>query len=326
LTCVTNGYELDHFIELISAHDFDFLQVTVDGIGDTHDQRRHLAGGRGSYSRIMQNIDLALKHDISIHLRINVNRENLQSAMELPAEFRRRGFTNHPQFVYYFKATTACFEEDPANAITDEQLFESLFAAGECTKTDVRCSRVYSDMASRVKRALQKESYPPLSPAHCGAESNMLVVDPEGMLYTCWDVVAMEECAVGFTDVESGRFLFNFEYPKWRTRTVDALEDCVACPMLMNCGGGCAIESQNTYGDKKRGFCGSVREAYRRVAPTICEKSFEEHAKRELSLSLFDLFATLSEAQRQTLLTTTSPAEAHGILKEKLTRSTRFFG
>jgi uncharacterized protein len=326
LICVTNGYELDRFIDLISEHHFDFLQVTVDGVGPTHDERRYLAGGQGSYERIMENIELALKRDITIHLRINVNRENLQSAMELPAEFRRRGFTDHPHFAYYFKATTACFEENPANAISDEALFEELFAIGECSESDVSVSRVYQDMAVRVMRALKKDSYPALSPAHCGAESNMLVVDPDGTLYACWDVVAMEEYAVGFTDVESGRFLLNFDFPKWRTRTVDAMEDCVACPLLMNCGGGCAIESQNTYGDKTRGFCGSVKEAYRRVAPTICQRSYEEQGQRELSLSLFDLFAALDEQERQILLTTTSQKEAQRILKEKLTKSSRFFG
>jgi uncharacterized protein len=326
LVCVSNGYELDRFIDLLSAYHFEFLQVTVDGVGSTHDERRYLAGGQGSYERIMDNIELALKNDITIHLRINVNRENLQSAMELPEEFRRRGFTDYPHFAHYFKATTACFEEDPANAISDEQLFEALFAAGECSETNVSCSRVYQDMATRVARALKKDSYPPLSPANCGAESSMLVVDPDGMLYTCWDVVAMEEYSVGFTDVKAGRFLLNFDYPKWRTRTADMMEDCVACPMLMNCGGGCAIESQNTYGDMTRGFCGSVREAYQRVAPLICQKNHEVQGQKELSLSLFDLFLTLSEAERQILLTTTDQKEAHALLKDRLTRSSRFFG
>jgi uncharacterized protein len=326
LICVTNGYELEKFIDLIRAHRFDFLQITVDGIGSVHDERRHLAGGRGSYARIMENIRMALENDIPINLRINVNRENMESAMALPEEFRRLGFTEHPHFAYYFKATTACFEEDPENAITDEELFEALFAAGECTETDVRHSRVYSDMASRVARALKRDAYPALSPAHCGAESDMLVADPDGVLYTCWDVVSMEEYAVGFTDTESGRFLFNFDFPKWRTRTVDLMEDCVACPLLMNCGGGCAIESQNTYGDKNRGFCGSVKEAYGRVAPVICQRDYETHGRQELSLSLFDLFSALSAQERETLLTTTSQTEAYAILSDKLTRSSRFFG
>ncbi len=324
LICVTNGYELDKFIDLISEHDFDFLQITVDGVGEVHDCRRYLAGGQGSYDRIMDNISLALKNDISIHLRINVNRGNLESAMALPAEFRARGFTDNPKFLYYFKATTACFEDDPENAVTDKTLFEALCAAGE--NDSVGHCRVYTDMSNRVVRAIKGDSYPPLSPAHCGAESNMLVVDPDGLLYACWDVVSMEEYAVGFTDEEHGRFLFNFDFPKWRTRTVDRMPECAACPMLMLCGGGCAVESENTYGDRMRGFCGSVREAYAYVAPRVCEKVFSREGRREMSLSLYELFDNISEDERNVLLNTTSQREAYDILKSKLTRAARIFG
>lgn len=329
LICVTNGYELDKFIDIIAAHKFDFLQITVDGVGPVHDARRYLAGGRGSYEKIMSNISLALERDIPIHLRINVNRANLTSAMELPNEFRMRGFTDNAHFSYYFKATTACFEDEPQNAVTDEELFNALSACNECSEApnfDVRHSRVYNDMASRVMRALKLDSYPALSPAHCGAESNMLVVDPEGVLYTCWDVVSMEEYAVGYTDIDAGRFLFNFDFPKWRTRTVDQMKDCFGCPMLMNCGGGCAIESQNTYGDMSRGFCGSVREAYNYVAPRICTRQYQKTGREELSFSLYELFTSIDETQRQILLTTVSQREAYEILTKKLAKSSRLFG
>lgn len=326
LIAVTNGYELDAFLQLVQENRFSFLQITVDGPEAVHDSRRYLAGGQGSYRRIMENIEKALALDISIHLRINVNRANLDSALKLPAIFESRGFLKSPHFHYYFKATTGCFEEDPGNILSDHELFEALCREGICSETEVWASRVYQDMAVRVRRAMKKEAYPPLSPAHCGAPSDMIVVDPEGTLYTCWDLVSQEEHAVGFTDVESGRFCFNFSLAKWRTRTVEHMTPCAQCPMLMLCGGGCAVESEAEYGDRLHGSCGSVREAFAFVAPRVCEKAFAQKGERSLSLSLYSLFDGLPPREREMLLTTTQQREAFDLLKRRLPESERYFG
>lgn len=326
LMCVTNGYELDRYLDLLKDHPFLFLQVTVDGVGKIHDARRYLAGGQGTYGRIMDNIGLALENGINIHARVNVNRANLDSAMALPEAFRARGFTEHKEFRYYFKATTACFEENPDNAITEEELFRALREHGICTETDVTHSRIYNEMASRVFKAMKRESYPAFSPAHCGAESGMLVVDPEGTLYPCWDLVSMEEHAIGITDVETGRFLFNFDLSKWRTRTVDNMPECRICPYLMFCGGGCAAESLFGCGDLKKGVCGGVPKAFDYTAPRISERMFEENGALSQTLSLYPLFRDLPVKTRQTLMTTTDQEEAMRIMKERLTESTAFFG
>lgn len=326
LSCITNGYELDEFLDMICAHNFTHIQITVDGVGEVHDKRRYLAGGQGSYARIMDNIALALERDAKISVRVNVNRANLDSAMELPEEFRKRGFLDKPHFRYYFKATSEYFEDDPANAITDAELFETLYRCGVCTDTEISPSGVYANIADGVAKALTMEHYPNLSPAYCGAEASMLVVDPAGTLYPCWDMVSIEEQAVGFTDVERGRFLFNFALPKWRGRTVDRMPDCVECPHLMSCGGGCAAESQNTYGDRMRGFCDSHKEGFALVAPRVCELEYEKNGENSLSRSLYDLFAAITEEERGTLLRTTSQKEAFDILKARLPEGVCAFG
>ena len=326
LVCVTNGYELDRYLDLLKDHPFLFLQVTVDGVGETHDARRYLAGGRGTYDRIMDNIGLALENGIPIHVRINVNRTNLDSAMALPEAFARRGFTAYDAFRYSFKATTPCFENHPENAITEEELFRVLWAHGICTETDVSHSRIYNEMAGRIARAMKRESYPAFSPAFCGAESSMLVVDPEGIIYPCWDLVSLEEHAIGFTDEEAGRFRFSFDFSKWRTRTVDNMPKCRRCPYLMYCGGGCAAESLLGLGDLREGACGSAPQAFDFAAPRISESMFEKDGVLSQTLSLFPLFRGLTAAERQTLLTTTDQKTAMAMLKARLTESTAFFG
>lgn len=325
LACVTNGYDLDAFLDFIPKEETDFLQITVDGPAPVHDSRRFPPGGRGSFEKIMENIGAALKQDIPVNIRTNVNRKNLKDAPALMEEYRKRGFDRYPHFNYYFKATLGCFEDDSEDAVSDEEVFHEILRQGLSREEAVRVCRVHSAVALFAAGAFSEDAYPVMKPSFCGAHSDMLVVDPGGDLYACWDVVADETQTVGFLDPGSGRFLYNFAYPKWRTRTVDNMPDCAGCPLLMQCGGGCAIESEGSYGDRFRGFCGSIREAFSDVMPYACEAQYEKTGKLSLSHSFYDLFGTVTEEERKILLKSTDSGEVWRLMKAHMNRAEKIF-
>ena len=325
LVAVTNGYELNHFIELFPRDLTDFLQITVDGPAPVHDSRRFLVGGKGSFERIMENIRLAVDAGITVNVRTNVNRSNLRQAIELIGEYRRRGLLDDPHFHFYYKATLGCYEDDPENAITDEDVYHSLLESGLDARKAISLSRIHMGMAEFAIKAFEKEAYPQLKPSFCGAHSDMLVVDPDGVLYACWDMVSMEEHSVGFLDVDSARFMYNFNLPRWRTRTADNMEKCRQCPLIMLCGGGCAVESEAMYGDRNVGYCGSMKEAFADVAPLLCGGKYGETGEKSLSLSFYELFDNLTEEERQILLTTTNSEQAWEIAKARMTSGRKIF-
>ena len=322
---VTNGYDLDHFLDLFSPEWIDFLQITVDGPAPVHDSRRFLAGGQGTFERIMANIRLALDKEIPIQVRTNVNRANLREAIGLREEYRSRGFLNHPYFHFYYKATLGCFEDDPANAITDEEIYQALRDSGVEEKEAISLCRVHLAMSQWAATAFSGKTYPQLRPAFCGAHSDMLVVDPDGTLYACWDMVSMEEHAIGFLDQDRGRFLYNFNLPKWRNRTVDNMADCRDCPVQMLCGGGCAVEAEGEHGDRNRGYCGSMKEAFRDVIPLCCEEQYRKTGEKSLSLSFYDLIQGLTEEERGLLLSGSDSEKAWEIAKKYLTGADKIF-
>ena len=47
LSAITNGYDLEHYIDLLKEYEFRNLQITVDGVGSTNDRRRLHRDGRG---------------------------------------------------------------------------------------------------------------------------------------------------------------------------------------------------------------------------------------------------------------------------------------
>lgn len=84
---VSNGYLLNEEIILdLKKLNFNMLQITVDGDKNTHDKRRFLANGDGTYNVILQNVQMIVKNNIPLLLRINVDETNFENAYSLLEE------------------------------------------------------------------------------------------------------------------------------------------------------------------------------------------------------------------------------------------------
>lgn len=337
LDAITNGCDIDQFLDLIDEYKIESLQVTVDGVGEVHDRRRPFAGGKGSYSRIMDNIALALSHGVKISLRVNVDRSNLSSITELPEEFKKRGFTELENFSYYFKAA-----DSQDDGIKDSEVMTEILKSGVNFEEAAELEGEYGIATRRLAGWLDKTSWPVLHTTYCGAENGMHVIGPDGLIYTCWNLVGMDEKATGF--VEDGRFFYNFESAKWKTRTVDKMTPCKDCPIMMICGGGCARHCAD---DLTAGMCGESREVFAEAAPRLLEKVRREGVKSLkkfrrhdtemdkgdspadklavkskyaddescMSLSFREILGDLTPEERNILMTTNSERTAFDILK-----------
>ena len=88
-TMISNGVLLDVETARRLARDCKVrqVQITIDGLKDTHNQRRILSDRGDSYSIIMENID-ACKDYINISVRVNVDKSSLQSLCEILKEIK----------------------------------------------------------------------------------------------------------------------------------------------------------------------------------------------------------------------------------------------
>lgn len=82
----TNGYLLKRplFEELVGLGIRRF-QITLDGVGQDHDNKRMTAGGGGTFMRIWNNLQSfkSVKDDFSIMVRVHVSADNLASLIGL---------------------------------------------------------------------------------------------------------------------------------------------------------------------------------------------------------------------------------------------------
>ena len=340
LSAITNGYDLDTYIDLLEEFGFAHLQVTIDGVGELNDRRRLHRDGVPTYDRILQNVALALEHGIDISLRVNVNGDNIGGIKALIDDLAARGLhevrwedrlkaakeareaeqAGKPRpkrkgfFSYYFKAVSE--DSNSPTKVTEQQVMDAIIAAGIPPMEAIEKQSQYSMPMQGLYAAMKKADFPNFSPAFCGSEQGMLVIGPDGLIYPCWDLVAMEEEAVGFTEEASGRFFFNFGKAKWRTRTSDLMKPCQTCPYIFICRGGCAPEAKRVHGSYFRESCGEAKEIFAYVAPRIVGKKWEETKEDELSISLAGPLARLTEAERETLMTSTNAKAMFDIINE----------
>lgn len=86
---ITNGYALTPIItrDLLMEMGVTTAVITLDGTADSHDSRRPLKGGRGSFDKIFENI-MAIASDreldgFALLIRCNVDRSNVGSVSDL---------------------------------------------------------------------------------------------------------------------------------------------------------------------------------------------------------------------------------------------------
>lgn len=240
---VTNGYKLNAAVaRRLSARGVAEAQVTLDGPPRTHDTRRTLRGGGGTFDRIIENMAGAADH-LRLAVRINVDGDNIDDAWEVLELLDRAGLMDkvHPYFAPVNAAETVCAD-----------------MKGRCFSTEEFARRQVDLYKQLLKRGFSQVDYPePPSGGHCGADSaNSWVVAPNGLLFKCWEELSLEEDAsVGsiFEGPGAG--------PAQRARldrylSLDAfdLAECRACNVLPLCLGGCPYQRLQNTPDHK-GYC-----------------------------------------------------------------------
>jgi uncharacterized protein len=222
---VTNGWLLTPKVakRLKDCH-VDSLQITIDGPADIHDKRRMLAGGKGSFEKIIANIK-ATCDILPTAIRVNVDMGNSRRIRELLERFDREGLRE--KLVIYFAPV-----EEYTETYKD--------TCGSCMHMSD-----FAHLDVSLKRTMMEMGFGPPSPprprfSFCTADkSNSVVIGPGGELYSCYTHIGNESESVGtvFSGVGVSQTLL-----KWLGWDPLEKTDCAQCEVLPLCGGGCLVE------------------------------------------------------------------------------------
>jgi MoaA/NifB/PqqE/SkfB family radical SAM enzyme/ubiquinone/menaquinone biosynthesis C-methylase UbiE len=194
---LTNGMSLPA-IPGLATWDFDrfHLQISVDGLGERHDQIR----GKGAFEKLKKNLGWLQSKNIPYTLSMCVTRENVT---DMPAliDFAAGFGAGNVHFMWYFVRGRG----DRAIFVSNEHIFPYLIhAAKRAEALGIRIDNI---------DALKTQIFAPRGTIHDGTTSawESLAVGPDGQLYPSAALTGLPELA---TDLSQG-----LEYA-WRNSAI----------------------------------------------------------------------------------------------------------
>lgn len=227
---VSNSYLLTAEVaQQLYSRRVKWVQVTIDGDREAHDQMRPLTSGRGTFDPIIGNIGAVLDSTpLSFNVRINVGRTNIDSIGSLLDELAARNFAKRGSINVYFAPIEASTAE--SGRAFDERLARLDF------------SRRILDMEEKAKRlGLASSNAPPgdFSGMCVAAAQGGYVITAHGDVHKCWDTAHDTTKRIG-SITEPATLDDNPAASLWREWTPFDNATCATCKVLPMCGGHCA--------------------------------------------------------------------------------------
>lgn len=226
---VTNGYLLnEETVSIIKEASISNCQITIDGNKETHDKRRFLENGSGTFDAIIENIVKYGNKLDNLVIRTNIDKKNASSYNSLRTFFKDKGLDKIRILPAPVRNTWECFEQNYCFSMEEYYNFEL---------EDINAGNI----------DLIMKSVPSIRGNHCTANAkDSLVISPNGNLCKCWCDIGIDEKKVG--NIMSIELLTKDDLSTFFDPFSD--EKCSTCKLLPVCLGGC-------FHDRKYGTFGT---------------------------------------------------------------------
>lgn len=238
----TNGYLLtpDVIRMLIKSHVTVFV-ITLDGVGDIHDEYRHLQSGEGSFNQIIENLryirDKVRNRMIRILIRTNVTKKNSKYLVEY-INFISNEFGKDSRFE--FLIYPVCDWGGESISEVKDSLLNS-----------------FDEIYDLLINSKQKLNYNPflrhLNLSSCWAvKRNSYIIDPAGALKKCTMLIDSEQSNVGYLNSKGELIVDRATLSKWILHGENESKTCKKCTNKKACTTFCPLKR---YFDIDEGSC-----------------------------------------------------------------------
>ena len=254
---VTNAYFLEEYIDLLKTAPVREIQVTLDGIGSVHDQRRFLKGGGPTFDKIVKGIDACLANKLPVNLRVVVDKENIGNLPELARFAIDKGWTSSPLFKTQLGRN---YELHHCQASSEKlfsriSLYENIY---HLIQQHPHILEFHKPAYSVSKFLAENGKLPePLFDA-CPACKTEWAFDYSGQIYSCTATVGKENESLGtfYPEIIRKEELISH----WEERDITVIPECTSCNLQLACGGGCGSVAKNRAGSVCSPDCRPVKE------------------------------------------------------------------
>lgn len=265
-TILTNGVSVVDFLDILVKYPVSILQITIDGPKEIHDTRRIKRDGTGTFDDIVRGVDAAVKAGLTVLLRTNLDKVNVESLPRIMAFFKEKGWSDNPKVHMRFAPV---FEKGCGNydlIMPRKSVYQSVIshavqnpAVQRMSFDDMRGVELFEKVFVTGELGAPRFWY-------CESNAGRLIYDPFGDIYICPEHVGTETIKVG-TYYPS--LVWNETYQMWRERTILTIPECRKCRYALFCGGGCSYEALQRFGTLSKPVCYDYREIFTMVIPHL---------------------------------------------------------
>ena len=275
---VTNGYDLDHYLDLLGDDGINWLQITIDGMKEWHDSRRIHYRTTASFDRIVRNIGLALDKGVTIVVRMNTDARNFADAEKLDQLFRELGYYKDKKLSISSALLVGGYDQksDKGNN-EDSRKIDYLTRPAfnrlhKQSSENIICQD--SGIMNNIYRAIRKRQTLPVHAVFCQSQTGSYILDPFGDMYACWDVVGKPEHVIGHFAPE---VTWSDEMKNWQERNIGNTEKCSRCKYALLCGGGCLGKALGQKGSFTASYCDAYPDTFHMMA----NKAYSKYLRKQ---------------------------------------------
>ena len=255
---VTNGALLTPgVVDRLLAAGVTFAKVTLDGDREVHDRRRPFKNGKGSFDVVLKNI-VAVSDRLRFTIGGNFDSESIGSIPGLLDRLKAEGLDRSLALVEFKPVIDRLGGPD---ASVSRNVGCTSFSEGRVAEEMVALRREIANRGLPTREAMGVNL--------CGMTRSCsgFVVDPQGRVYTCPALVGRDEFSVGDVREEA------LSYRHAEFVTLDVWRECLDCPYVPLCAGGCRYAALLRDGDLRRPAC--ERAYFERAGTEMLKMDYE---------------------------------------------------
>jgi uncharacterized protein len=269
---ITNGLLLTpEVVERMKPLGLTGVKITLDGDRETHDRKRPLRGGQGTFDRIIENIRRVAPL-VPVTIGGNFDMDTADRFPALLDFLKSQDFAGRVVKVSFKPVITPAAPALPAGAIplslsgpAAAPAARSCASAAGASTGRLAASRpgspcdgcgLVDDTMSYLRDETARHGFPTSDGVHMGPcevhRRHSHTVGPDGSLYACPGFTGEFALAVGHID---GRRDAGHAAAGRRLDRLAPWRQCGDCPFIPVCGGGCAVAAHAELGDMDAPSC-----------------------------------------------------------------------
>ena len=239
MSMVTNGLLLDE-ARISKLHELGVaIAISIDGFTEDANNMRIDVSGKPVFSRILDKLDLCKKMGVEVSLSVTLSEEtikNTKDILKLVDTYGVKAFGFNIMMSSDTFIVPQSYNEAAAQFIIDEFI-------------ELRDRGIYED---RMMRKLKSFSKAQVYFSDCAATAGgQIVIAPNGQVGICHGCLHDKKYFVAHINDDDFVAVKDKNFIEWSQLTPLNHEECLDCPALGICGGGCPVNAMYLKPGKK---------------------------------------------------------------------------